>query len=242
MRKRRRPTLEINLDPLTDLVANSVGIVIFVLVFGVLSARGVDVELPIPVGPGSPLRRETTKQRVEFDCNGGLLRRYDLDALVRRCHEACGHPSFHDMPAAAERVNRAGPVLGDHFQARPVFTCEETAIANGRRRRLVLKSMAVEPRPDQPGASPAEVSNPAGSYQTWLSQLDTERHYLLFRVDAGSLDVFRAARVIALAQGFDVGWDLGRRTWPEFIRLVSQAEAEAGRAGARESIQVSGKL
>ena len=64
------------------------------------------------------------------------------------------------------------------------------------------------PVPGAMGETPAALEAANSKYQATLALLDKDHQYIAFLVRDDSFNVFRKARQVADAQGFDAGWEL----------------------------------
>jgi len=204
-RRRSRPTEGESLDAFLDIVTNSLGLLILVACLNAGASEGLAIEL------GQPLMREPDPalDRFVFDCRRGRVAPVDpaVTALLEKRLFASGTPS-----AARVRQLDAERVRTPWHRYRCVQLDPETGAAAVR---LELRAGA--------GDALADLDDPGGAFRSALDALDPAEDWLLFATGPDSFEVMRAARRIALARGFQVGW------WP--------LDAEEGLGFARGGVQ-----
>ncbi len=88
--KRRRAELfeQPSLVPMADMVTNTVGIMLFILIFVSLSAGGAVVARHVP------REKHTDATVVWMLCSGGRIVQFDAAELGRQMEKPLGRPSF----------------------------------------------------------------------------------------------------------------------------------------------------
>lgn len=209
MYRPRRPRTtgdELTLDSLMDVLTCSVGVMLFVVVFAVIEAKGTNVVVFSP-----PFLREPpgNSNRVLALCLDGKVRILDAGAAVGRLTEDLQQLTYDGVPEFVENANRKG-VTDGLFSYRLVYRDEQAG--EFRRKRVI--SVRVDEMPGVVGDSPEDLKSGGSSFERALAQLDESRHWLAFGVDADSVEVFREARTMALDKGFATGWDPVSMTFP----------------------------
>ena len=98
MRQRRAATFEQpSLVPMADMLTNTVGIMLFILIFASLSAGGATIYKHLP------LERTTKAEAVWMLCSGGRIVSFDPDALGKQITEGLGKPTFSNADNWAQR-------------------------------------------------------------------------------------------------------------------------------------------
>lgn len=202
-RHRRPPEAQLNLDSLTDIMANTVGIMIFVMVFAVITARGSFMS------KGFPKVQATPKQRLLAFCTGNKVIPCEADKLVDRALEPLRHLTYDNMPRVVNQVNST-PVRDEYFEV----TVKASMMELPFERQLTYVAIALQPRPDAPWDTVATLGTPSSSLVRYLRQRDKTRCWLELHVDARSLEVFGKTREIAYREGFESGWDPTTIQWP----------------------------
>ena len=190
---------ELTLDSLMDVLTCSVGVMLFVVIFAVIEAKGSSVIVFSP-----PFLREPpgNSQRVLALCIDGKVRILDARAAVERLTEDLVQLTYDDVPEFVSSANRKG-VSDGHFSYRLVYRDEQAS--EFRRKRVI--SVQVDELPGVAGDSPDELASGDSAFERALDGLEKNRHWLAFGVDADSVEAFRAARAVAMERGFATGWD-----------------------------------
>jgi len=182
-----------------DVLSCSVGVMLFIVIIGVLEARGTNILLYSP-----PLLRKPpeTSQRILALCQGGKVRILDIGMALGEFMGDMSQLNYEEVPEFVRKANSKN-VSDGNFTYRLVFRDEP--YGEGNRKRVV--SVHVEERPGAEGESADELVNGLSDYERLLIGLDENKYWVAFGVDKDSLDVFRQARSIALEMGFSTGWD-----------------------------------
>jgi hypothetical protein len=182
---RRRPEPG-NLDSFLDVMTNTVGVLIFVLLFVTLAAADATVLVR------TPLRSETHKRPIFFEASGGRVIYLETRTANERVDEFFGalpQIRWYNVNSVLARI--------DAFQTRtPNYTVDITS------------GMGVRWRA-RPGAgdSAKMVTDSASTFQQVVRALDPDTAYLAFIVRPDGLESFRAARKAATRRGLDSGWE-----------------------------------
>ncbi len=188
---RRRTQLfeQPSLVPMADMVTNTVGIMLFILIFVSLSAGGVIISRHLP------RERATHAHPVWLYCAHGRIVSFDANELGRELALPLGEPSGANVEQWARRYSGRSLTTDD------LFVSGEADTENGGLRQLV----AVRARPDR-GDDEAAIRNSASSFQRLLTQRSRTDDFLFFFVSPDSVRLFRAARDRAAEAGYQVGW------------------------------------
>jgi hypothetical protein len=187
-----------NFDPLMDVVTNVVGVMLFVVIFAVMEARGSTVRMLTPLlsqpGPG--------QSRVLYLCEHGRIRQFGLDRALAPITQEAADLSFDRIPEFVRQFNDRN-VHDEEFRYRLSW---DTQLGLYNRRRTV--SVTAE------DLGTAATDDGLRRFEQSLDHLTPGRNWVSFLLDSESLDVFRKARDTAVAHGFAVGWDPGRLAFP----------------------------
>lgn len=197
-----------NLDSLMDILTCVVGVMLFVVIFAVMEARGVNIKMFTPLAQ-EPSNEST---RNVFLCSNGRIRHFDIESALKKLFLIKEKLTFDTVPKFVNIANQKK--VSDNF-----FTYEldykewtEESFLNERRRRAILA--IVREIPGTKGEGAEEIQRDYSNFRETLSQLDSKRAWIAFLVDKESLDIFRQSREIALSLGFTVGWDPGELRFP----------------------------
>jgi len=214
-RKRKYRQTGINLDSLTDILANTVGIVIFLMIFAVISARGSFY------AKSFPMLQDTSKERVVVLCQANTLMIIRADIVIDQFLQ----PLYEFNQRSSGRRYSAIPDLIDEFNERRMDdgVLEATGEAEmsswsigwSYYRKIDRITVIVQPLPGISGEYPEDIQNENSLFRRSLGVLDSNSQFLMFFVDTDSIDAFRAGRDIAQELGFDTNWIPNPRLfWP----------------------------
>jgi hypothetical protein len=184
--------------PLADMLTNTVGVVIFILIFTVLAAGGASFvkRLPIeqPRGNARP---------IEFACIGGRIYFLDDAPLERLVKDAGPVSKFEDFAAFRQRFD------GKTARGADVLVTGRAGLAEVDRGgfKLVRAMVRADYTIDlQAGESATAIGGPDSRIRAALAALDRDRSFAYFRVSPDGIDAFQAARDVAAGLGLRVGW------------------------------------
>lgn len=195
----RNSSDEMNLDSLMDVLSCSVGVMLFIVIFAVIEAKGTNVLIYSP-----PLLREPpdSSDRVLALALGGKIRILDAESALDQLFEGIDRLSYDSVPKFVSRANRKN-VSDEYFSYRLVYRDEK--YSEFQRKRVV--SLRVDELPGVLGESSDDLVSALSVFERSLSRLDRRQRWIAFGVDADSVEVFREARAIAMERGFPTGWD-----------------------------------
>ena len=187
---RRRPEPG-NLDSFLDVMTNTVGVLIFVLLFVTLAAADATVLVR------TPLRSETEKRPIYFEASGGRVIYLEL----RAGNEAVDD-FFDALPPIRWYNVRSVLARMEAFETRtPNYTIDFSGspLAGG----MGIRWRA---RPGV-GDTVTVVKDSTSTFQQVLRSLDPDTAYLAFIVRPDGVESFRAARKAATKRGVASGWE-----------------------------------
>jgi hypothetical protein len=193
---------------MVDLLSNTVGALVFIMIFTVLAASGVVVLKRLP------LEHSTKAEAVNFLCENDRLYPLDNEGLNRRLRARWGRPySLFDLYGWIARFNGI-EVEDEHFVAKGESSLSYSSYS---------MSILFTPKVDG-GYSQAEVANKESKYRRQLTGLNPKKQFVHFFVKPDSLDCFFAARRIAADElNFGTGWMPLEQNG--VLRFVSQGRA-----------------
>jgi len=208
-----------SLVPLADMLTNTVGIMLFILIFITLGAGGAMIARRLP-------RERPTKAHACYVlCVEGRVVGFRFAPLLEQFVAPLGRPSGSDL----EMWVRA-------FNARKTETASlvisgEASVDTGPfglvRPESFEVTLDIQVKPGR-GESLDTIGQPASDYRQWLGTLDPKADFVFFMIQPDSLAVFRAARDEAVIRGFDFGWSPQRAREPARFSLTGSGR-EAGR-------------
>lgn len=199
---RRRPRSrfhEPSLVPLADMLTNTVGIMVFILIFTVLTAGGVVVAKRLP------LEHATQAKPVYCLCAGGRLIPMTQSALIDQFVDPLGRPtSYYAVDGWVKKFN-AQRIEHEDF----IVTGEGKAnfVDLGFYKSASMSLAVIFTPREGRGETIAELRLETARFRQVLSQHDNRERFIYFLVRPDSLEVFDAARAIAIDEKqFTTGW------------------------------------
>ncbi len=176
--------------PLADMLTNTVGIILFVLAFTVLTAAGVSVPKRLPI------EQDTKAAPLYALCLKDGVYPVDLD-LVDKLPRANG---MLDLEAARDWVRRGdGATLDDaYFTLKETVKLDEGAGSIGAEVSYTPKAGAGIPK--------AKLAGDGNGFQVFLAAHKPSEHFLYFMVVPDGIDTFFHARDAGLHHGYQTGW------------------------------------
>lgn len=194
----------INLDSLMDILTCLVGIMLLVVIFAVIEARGVNVRMHMPMVKDPPENSE----RIICICNKGRVRLFDIDSAIEKLAKSNLTLCFENVPKLVDNANNRN--IGDEYFKYRLGYKEWT---EGTRNHRSI-SIVINERDDAKGDTAKELQEPSSKLVKLLKQFDARKHWIAFMVDKDSLEVFKKIREICIENGFTTGWDPGSITFP----------------------------
>ena len=178
-----------SLVPMVDLLSNTVGALVFIMIFTVMAASGVVVLKRLP------LEHQTNSDAVNFLCERDRIIPLDNLGLDGKLKSRWGRPySLFDIYAWVARFNGL-EVEDEHFIARGESTISPVTL-----------SVLFTPKP-QGGYPITEIHSAGSKYRTRLAAVNTDKEFVHFLVRPDAIESFVAARKIAADElGFGTGW------------------------------------
>jgi hypothetical protein len=211
--KRRQVALfeQPSLVPMADMLTNTVGIMLFILIFASLSAGGAVISKRLP------REKPTSASAVWMYCSGGRMVHFEPNPLSERMMKNVGKPTFSTATEWARKFS-AQTIETDQLQVSGEAKAE---FQGGFFQQSVHfdVSIAIRRRENQ-GDDQAAVMNPDSAFNRLLALKDTKGNFFFFDVDPDSIPLFRAARDKAVKAGFNVGWSPVEKGEPARIGLT----------------------
>jgi len=192
MRSRKRvinEPVQPSLVPMVDLLSNTVGALVFIMIFTVMAASGVVVLKRLP------LEHETKAEAINFLCEKDRIIPLDNAGLDRKLKAKWGRPySLFDFYSWVARFNSLD-VEDEHFIARGESTISPMSI-----------SILFTPKPD--GGYPlSQIQTPNSKFRERLKELKANSDFVHFLVRPDAISSFVVARKVAADEmGFGTGW------------------------------------
>jgi hypothetical protein len=191
MRRRRAAASfeEPSLVPLADMLSNTVGVMVFIFIFTVITASGAAVPTRLP------MERSSDLPFVVLLCRGQQVYALDAPAALRRFFAPLGKAR---PETAAEWVEsfKSRRLQADAFD----LTGELVEAGSGQ-----AIAILASPREDL-GEAAAGLHRPTSRLRTFLTRHPASGHFVYFVVYPDALQSFKVARAAVIAQGYATGW------------------------------------
>jgi hypothetical protein len=194
MRIRRRRAVDPvqpSLVPMVDLLSNTVGALVFIMIFTVMAASGVVVLKRLP------LEHSSKAEPINFLCENDRIIPLNNIELGEKLRRRWGRPySIFDLYSWIARFDGL-EVEDEHFIARGESTVSYSSYSF---------SIQFTPKPGG-GDSLSDLQNRESTFRGRLAGLNPKTHFVHFFVRPDSIDSFLAARQIATEElGMGTGW------------------------------------
>jgi len=213
MTRRGQSHVDMSLVPLADMLTNTVGIMIFVMIFAVLVAQGTFMAMHLPMV--TPTKTES----AEFICYDGKILPWRLGKLSDDFFSGLPKFAVGNATSFQNTVNKR--VVSDElYVMHGICTTSYEEDFFSRSARVNYFALELDLRPGVRGETVAEIRSPDSIFMREIAKLDPKRYHLTFWVDENSLEVFRKARELGRDRQFQSGWFPDRMTWPWRYQLV----------------------
>jgi hypothetical protein len=180
---------EPSLVPLADMLANTVGIILFILIFTVLTAGGVMIAKRLPI------ERSTKKKPLMIVCAGNQI--YPMTEVENRFLKPLGDPEKFSIESWLKRFEQQR--IEDEF-----FTLTGEVTEGVTSRSVVL---VATPQPGR-GESASSIRSQTSAFRRVLKEHSADEWFVYFLVRPDSVDAFAAARAMGTEEfNYSVGWN-----------------------------------
>jgi hypothetical protein len=208
--RKRRPVDQIqpSLVPMVDLLSNTVGALVFIMIFTVMAASGVVVLKRLP------LEHSSKAEPINFLCENDRIIPLDNTVLDDKLKRRWGRPySIFDLYSWIARFNGM-EVEDEYFIARGESSVSYSSYSF---------SILFIPKPNS-GFSKGDLASSTSSYRRRLAGLNPKTQFVHFFVRPDSIDSFFVGRTIAADElGLGTGWMPLEQEQP--LRFVSRGRA-----------------
>lgn len=213
MKKSKARFYEPSLVPLADMLTNTVGIMVFILIFTVLTAGGAVIVKRLPMEHSS----ETTP--LTFLCAHGRVLRLNADAVADEFLKPLGQPkSYEDVELWLAKFNAR------HIDTEDYEVAGEGAAdySEAFMRKSASLDLAIALKPKEAaGESVQQIQSEAARFRHELQQIQPAKWFAHFVVYPDSVDVFLKARQIASDLHFGYGWMPAKPGEPVLVGLTA---------------------
>jgi hypothetical protein len=181
-----------NLDSFLDILTNTVGVMVFVLLFVTLAAADASVLVR------TPLHTSTEKAAVVFEVRGDRVVYLDddeADRAIAELYRSLPKVSIYNIRSITQRIYNFEATAGN-YQVDVVGSLLSGSLST----RYRIRSEIV-------GNRIGGLRDPAAEFQQVLSRLQADSAFVSFLVRPDGFGAFRTAREIAIKRGFEYGWE-----------------------------------
>jgi hypothetical protein len=192
-RIRRGTSQQPNLDSFLDILTNTVGVLVFVLLFVAISAADASILVR------TPLRAETDKSAKFFEITGDRVVHLDDDAgsdRVSALLRSLPRANLYNLRYIVDRVYGFEATISNY---------RVDLVGSFLNGDLSTRYRLREDR--EVGTRLGALKSSDSEFQRILSQLDPEEDYVAFIVRPDAIEAFRAARDLAAKKGLATGWE-----------------------------------
>jgi len=196
-KKRRQGFFEPSLVPMADMLCNTVGITVFLLIFTVLTAGASVTPKRLPY-EHAPKANDVS----DFVCFGNRVLPLDVATLERRFAKVVHRPSeltFDNIDGFLQRLNAAS--VQDKY-----FTLSMNGqLVNANGGEALETSTLVQAKGNVGDPIPSLTKNDS-LFKSQLNGSNPKEKFVFFFVYPDSIKAFEAARDIANQMHFETGW------------------------------------
>jgi hypothetical protein len=207
-RRRNSNDFDVNLDPLMDVLTCTVGVMLVVVIFTVIEARGSSIKL------FSPLQTTETpkeKNRVLFICKDGFIKPLDMNLAYRSLN--IPELTFLNMYDKISEANNKN-IQDEYFQYSFEMGENTLNFAEQRWPIIHIREKKIKDNDLQ------NKTNIKSRIQKLISGVNKNTEWIAFAVcDQESIEIFRIARDIATESGISNGWDPLKIEFPTTVSL-----------------------
>lgn len=220
---RRRPNSSFeqpSLVPMADMLTNTVGIMLFILIFASLSAGGAVIYKKLP------RERPTRAQAVWMLCSRGRMVTFDADKLDTRLRAGLSEPTFNTVERWAHDYSSR------KFETEDLSVSGHatTSFSGGFFGQSVRLCASVEVRRKEGrGDDTAAIKSEHSAFSKMFAERNKDKEFFFFLVDPESITIYRAARDAAVKAGFNVGWSTLDAGEPGRINVMGNCGSAANR-------------
>jgi hypothetical protein len=199
-RPARAPFHDTSLVPMADMLTNTVGVMVFILIFTVLTAGGVVIAKRLP------LERKLEARPLHFVCAGGRLLPLDSGKLIDEFVDPLGRPgSFYAVEGWLKKFN-GRRTEDEYFTVTGKGESHYTDLDIFGSRSVSLTLTVICAPKDGRGETLAELKLEASRLRQILKNHQPTQRFAHFLVRPDGLEAFAAAREVAAGLGFSTGW------------------------------------
>lgn len=189
-----------SLVPLADMLANTVGIMLFILVFTILTTGGSMIEMQLPI------EAESDAEPLSFLCLPDRIVPADVTNLMSKVGITTNLNSEEHVQDLGGQIDRASQINGASVEGE-YMSCRATArVVRGDLFRYYIDyDVEFVPREGK-GIGTDELDDDHSAFVKILTTNDPKQKFVYFYVRGDTLETFRKARLVSAKLGFHSGW------------------------------------
>lgn len=180
-----------NLDSFLDTLTNTVGVMVFVLLFVTLAAADATILVK------TPLRTVTDREEIFFEVRGDRVALLDTDRgsqLYGRMMNGLPRPNLFNLGSLVRRIYDFRGDAGNH---------RVRVVGN-----IMSGNIGLQYRMKESAGDPMKaLHDPTSEFQKVLARSDTSKFVIALLVRPDGFEAFREARKLAHKRGFRSGWE-----------------------------------
>jgi hypothetical protein len=193
----RRGFEEPSLVPLADMLTNTVGIILFILIFTVLASGGALIPKRFPI------EQQTQLKPIIFLCAKNRIISQELnsftDQAIANGIKPLPKPNYHTVNDWAKKV---GNYTMNTEEMNLSLDCRIFESFNSKQLNLTA---VLSPR-EGAGETPADLKAGSSRFFRTLQTHNSKVNFVYFIVWPDSLEVFETVRELTRNKHFEVGW------------------------------------
>jgi hypothetical protein len=195
---------ELNLDPLMDVLTCTVGIMLFIIIFAVIEARGISFKFFTPIQASSA---PAAKKRNLLICQYGMIKNLHIDMPYDSLPTNIEF-TYDNIPKIINEANKLA--LKDEFFTFEFKMREERSWSWERRREVGIRylDVVIHENDINEGDDVTSFENEESFIRNFIVNLNPDKNWIAFLLrDEPSIEVFRKARQLAIEKNIVNGWD-----------------------------------
>jgi hypothetical protein len=189
---------ELSLVPMADMLTNVVGILIFLLIFTVLTGSGVISAKKLPME-----KDKTDKKAFFILCQNGKLLPLNNDSLTDKFLEPLGRPTYYTASEWVETFNKRKIDLG-------LYTLGGEGEANfnsGYYSNTVNFSLSLVYTPKEGvGDSLKDMKKKNSALSKMIKRCPPDKYFIYFFIPKSDIKTFRLVREYMATQNYTSSW------------------------------------
>lgn len=190
----KRRFLDANFDPMMDILTSVVGIMVVIVLFAVISARGKMISKEVTVKVVAPMLRTPASGATSkiFLCRNSKIYYFGIGEGMEKMVEGI---YANDLDTLISKANKKN-IKDEYFKYKLA----------GIDRKNPVVILIVDLVKDS-GETLEDLEKGNSLFIRKIKQFEKDRNWIHFLVDKKSFEVFNLAKEIVEEEGFSIGWD-----------------------------------